>query len=82
MALRVPEAVALKRRERLRKQAHKKGRTVSATSLALCGWTLYLTNVPVTWASAAEVSGWVNSGLDLSALETAFAGSADFFSNS
>jgi hypothetical protein len=56
VALRVPQAVAQKRHERLRKQAQKKGRPVSTVSLTLCAWTLYLTNVPVALASAAEVS--------------------------
>jgi hypothetical protein len=43
---RVPDAVARKRRERLLKAARRKGTKVSATKLALCAWTLYVTNAP------------------------------------
>jgi hypothetical protein len=56
VALRVPPAVAQRRQQRLRDKAKDKGRKVSALSLALCGWTLYLTNVPADKASAAELS--------------------------
>jgi hypothetical protein len=54
LAVRVPEAVAEKRRQRLRKQAQKKGRKVSAERLALCGWTVYITTVPAEKLSLAE----------------------------
>jgi hypothetical protein len=56
VALRVPEAVAEQRRQRLRQKAQKRGKPVSAERLALCAWTLLLTNVPVTLASAAELA--------------------------
>jgi Transposase DDE domain len=56
IALRVPFAVAEKRRARLRKKAQKKGRQPSATALALCEWTLLLTNAPTRLLSVAEVS--------------------------
>jgi hypothetical protein len=56
IALRVPQAVAEKRRARLRKKAQKKGRKPSAAALALCDWTLLLTNAPATLLSIAEVS--------------------------
>lgn len=46
LAVRVPEPVAAQRRQRLHKQARKKGRPVSAERLALCAWTVYITNVP------------------------------------
>jgi hypothetical protein len=55
VAVRVPEAVAEKRRQRLRQQALKKGRKVSAERLALCAWTVYITNVPAEQLSLAEV---------------------------
>ncbi len=56
IALRVPAAVAEKRRARLRKKAQKKGRKPSATALALCEWTLLLTNASAALLSVAEVS--------------------------
>lgn len=56
VAVRVPAAVLQQRQDRLRKQAQKKGRKVSAVSLALCAWTLYLTNVPVALASVQELT--------------------------
>ena len=43
---RVPQEVADQRRRRLRATARRKGETVSPTRLALCGWTVLLTNVP------------------------------------
>lgn len=45
LAVRVPEEVAAQRRERLKRQASKKGRPLSASSLAGCAWTLMVTNV-------------------------------------
>ena len=44
--LRVPAQVAEQRRRRLRKQARRKGQTVSQRHLALAAWTLLVTNVP------------------------------------
>jgi hypothetical protein len=55
VAIRVPEGVARKRRERLLKQARKKGKTVSHERLALCSWTILVTNLPVELASAVEM---------------------------
>lgn len=52
LAWRAPASVVSTRRERLRKQAKKKGRKVSAAQLTLCAWTVYLTNV------AAEQLNW------------------------
>lgn len=48
ICLRVSEQVANERRRRLLKQAKKKGRTPSNTHLALCAWTLLVTNVAET----------------------------------
>jgi Transposase DDE domain len=56
IALRVPAAVAEKRRARLHKKAQKKGRKPSAAALALCEWTLLLTNAPTALLSIAEVT--------------------------
>ena len=49
IALRVSEQVANKRRRRLRKEAKKKGRTLSKHHLRMCDWTLLITNVPRRW---------------------------------
>ena len=49
IALRVNESVANQRRRRLKKEANKKGRTVSKHHLRLCDWTLLITNVPRRW---------------------------------
>ena len=54
LAERVPEAVAEKRRQRLRKQAQKKGRQVSAERWELCAWTVFITNVPPEKLSLVE----------------------------
>jgi len=45
ICLRVGEQVANERRRRLLKEAKKKGRTPSQTHLALCDWSLLVTNV-------------------------------------
>jgi len=49
VCLRVSKQVAQERRRRLKKQARKKGRTVSKRHLTLCDWTLLITNVPEKW---------------------------------
>lgn len=54
LAVRVPEGVAEKRRRRLYKQAQKKGRKVSGERLALCAWTVYVTNVPAAKLNVTE----------------------------
>ncbi len=46
LAVRVPQEVADQRRRRLRATARDQGRAVSADRLALCAWTVLLTNVP------------------------------------
>jgi len=46
IALRVSEQISNERRRRLRKEAKKKGRTVSKRHLRMCDWTLLITNVP------------------------------------
>jgi hypothetical protein len=55
VAERVPEAVAEQRRQRLLREARDKGRAVRPERLALCAWTVYLTNVPAGLLSAAEI---------------------------
>jgi hypothetical protein len=54
LAVRVPEKVAAERRERLKRQASKKGRVLSASSLAGCAWTLVVTNVAATLLTVVE----------------------------
>ena len=49
IALRVSEQVANERRRRLKKEANKKGRTVSKEHLCMCDWTLLVTNIPQRW---------------------------------
>lgn len=57
VALRLPPHVVKKRRERLLKQAKKKGRSVSADQLTMCQWNVYITNVPATLLNLEEI--WV-----------------------
>lgn len=54
LAQRVPQEVAEQRRARLRETARKKQKPCSERSLALCEWTLLLTNVPASWLSLLE----------------------------
>jgi hypothetical protein len=46
LALPVPPAQVGQRRQRLRERARRKQQALSARSLALAGWTLYVTTVP------------------------------------
>jgi len=46
------EQITNERRRRLRKEATKKGRTVSQLHLELCAWTLLVTNIPADRLSA------------------------------
>jgi len=55
LARRLPEEVANRRRQRLRRRASKSGRGVSAERLALCDWDVLVTNVPPEQLAAAEV---------------------------
>lgn len=54
LAIRVPAQVAQQRRRRLRKQARRKGQTLSPRYLALADWTLLVTNVPVELLTLEE----------------------------
>ena len=51
---RVAQEVADQRRRRIRKTARDKGKTPSATALALTEWTLLMTNVPAELLSVQE----------------------------
>jgi len=46
VALRAPQEVVERRRRRLRKEASRRGRSLSARQLALAAWTVFVTNVP------------------------------------
>lgn len=55
IALRASEQVANERRRRLKKEAKKKGRSVSMYHLRMCDWTLLITNVPQRWLPLSMV---------------------------
>lgn len=54
LAERVPAKVARARRTRLKREAKKKGQPVSAERLALAGWTVMVTGLPVAKLSLDE----------------------------
>lgn len=49
ICLRVSDDIAEKRRRKLKKNASKKGRTMSQLHQFMAGWTLMVTNVPREW---------------------------------
>ncbi len=52
IAIRMPEEVANRRRQKAQEKARKKGRSLSAEYLELLGWSIFLTNCPaeqLTW---------------------------------
>jgi hypothetical protein len=56
VALRCPEEVANRRRQKVREYTRrKKGRDPSPEQLRMCGWTVFATNVPVEVLSAKEL---------------------------
>jgi hypothetical protein len=55
LAVRVPKAVARQRRTRLRKEARDKGYRVRAERLALCAWSVWISNVPAERLSVSAV---------------------------
>lgn len=54
IAVRVPAQVTVERRRRLRREARKKGQTVSRARLQLAAWTIFVTKVPVEKLSVKE----------------------------
>lgn len=54
-AIRVPKDVEAQRRHKLKKDARKKGRTPTKRQLAMCAWTIFLTNAPVTLLTVEEI---------------------------
>jgi Transposase DDE domain len=55
VAIRCPPAIAAERRRKLHAKMKKKGGSASARQLALCDWTVMITNVPADKLSPAEV---------------------------
>lgn len=55
VAVRVPDPVAARRRQQVRRKAGKSGHRLSANRLALCAWTVVATNIPVVQATLDEV---------------------------
>jgi hypothetical protein len=54
LAVRVPLEVAEGRRRKLRQRAKGRGQTPSEKELALCDWTVYVTNAPLELLSLSE----------------------------
>ena len=54
LAVRVPEEEAQQRRERVRREAKQRGRSVSQKKLDLCEWNLLVTNLPESMLSVWE----------------------------
>jgi len=57
VARRLAQDVAEQRRRQAERTAKRKGRSLSATTLALCSWDVCVTNVPAERLSAAEA--WI-----------------------
>jgi hypothetical protein len=57
LAVRLPEAEATQRRERVRREAKQRGRPVSQKKLDLCAWNILVTNAP------ADVLGLLEAGV-------------------
>ena len=55
IAIRVPPAIARRRRQELNRRAQKKGYTPTARKLALCEWNVYVTNAGGELLSIEEV---------------------------
>jgi hypothetical protein len=55
IAVRVPQEVADRRRQKARENAKRKGRIPSQAYLALLDWTIFVTNVPSELLSVAQV---------------------------
>lgn len=55
IGFRVPTEVAQERRRKLKAASKRKGQTLSVARLALCDWTLFVTNVPTHRLALAEI---------------------------
>ncbi len=56
VAVRLPPEIVAEKRRKLRDKARRKGRTVSATSLAWLEWNIFITNVPLEWLTLEQIS--------------------------
>jgi len=56
IARKVPPSVAELRRQRLREKSRRRGDRVSALALAVCDWTILVTNVPRAMLSVEEAA--------------------------
>lgn len=54
LAMRVPQAVADERRRKLREEALRRGKPLSARRLALADWTILVTNLPAEMLSVRQ----------------------------
>jgi hypothetical protein len=70
LAQRVPEEVAEQRRARLRETARQKQKPCSAHGLALCEWTLLVTNVPAPLLSLVEAMALIRARWQIELLFT------------
>ena len=55
VGFRVPASVAAERRRKLKANAKRKGQTLSSTRLALCDWSLFVTNVSEALLTPEEI---------------------------
>ena len=55
VGFRVPPAVAQERRRKLKSASKRKGQTLSQERLALCAWSLFVTNVPPDLLAPEEI---------------------------
>lgn len=56
LVVRLPPEIVEEKRRKLRDKARRKGRTVSATSLAWLEWNIFITNVPSEWLTLEQIS--------------------------
>jgi len=56
IALPVPQQVADRRREKTKKKARRQGRGIRKRTLALMGWTFFVTNVPADMLSIEQIA--------------------------
>lgn len=56
VAVRLPQEVVDRRRQRAQVNARRKGRTLSVRYLALLAWNVFMTNVPATMLSTEQVA--------------------------
>lgn len=55
VAVRVPEKVAAERRRKIREEARIRRKTANSLTLALAGWTVFVTNIPQATAGPEEL---------------------------